>query len=102
MHIFIFAATDIEITVISATIFPRYGSVLGGTLIQVFGPCFSALVNSSITCRFDEIETRGLYAEEDYIVCVSPSLKVIGRVGFKIIVSDFQIESEEVDFFSCM
>ena len=101
MHAFIFAVTDIDVMVIPVALFPRYGSVLGGTLIQVFGPCFNAFMNSSIACHFDEIETRGLYADDDYIVCVSPSLEVIGRVSFKIIIEDFLIESEEVYFYSC-
>ena len=97
----LFAGTEVEVTTISVIPFPRYGSVLGGTLIQVFGPCFDALVNSSITCHFDEIQTRGLYADEDYIVCVLPSLEVVGRVGFKITVPDLLIESEKVTFYSC-
>jgi len=28
-------------------------------------------------------------------------LEVIGRVGFKITIEDFLVESEEVDFYSC-
>ena len=101
IHELLFAERNMEPTTISITLFPRYGSVLGGSLIQVFGPCFDSLINSSITCHFDEIETRGFYADEDYIVCVSPSLEIVGRVGFKITVAEFQIESEEVAFHSC-
>ena len=100
-YIFLFSGTEAEVTKISVTPFPRYGSILGGTLIQVFGPCFDALVDSSITCHFGEIQTRGLYADEDYLICVSPSLEVVGRVGFKVTVADFLIESEEVTFYSC-
>ena len=101
MCYFLFVVTDREVTTISITPFPRYGSVLGGTLIQVFGPCFDALVNSSITCHFDEIQTRGLYADEDYIVCISPSMEFVGRVSFKITVADFLIESKKVAFYLC-
>jgi len=101
MTLFYFAGTMPEITKISVTPFPRYGNVLGGTLIQVFGPCFDVLINSSITCHFDEIEARGFYADEDYVVCILPSLEVVGRVGFKITVPDLFIESEEVTFYSC-
>ena len=101
MHLF-FAGLTSNVTTISVTPFPRYGNVLGGTLIQVFGPCFDALINSSITCHFDAIETRGfLFADENYVVCISPSLKVIGRVSFRITVPDLFIESEESTFYSC-
>ena len=46
------------IALIPLTLFPRYGNVLGGTTVQVFGPCFDEFVDHTITCSFDETEVQ--------------------------------------------
>ena len=79
---------------------PRYGSVLGGTAVRVFGPCFDEFSNRSITCSFDGIEVAGIYVDENSIMCVSPALTTLGRVDFVLHIrgaADFQ----KATFYSC-
>ena len=88
----------LDLGTVSIQLYPSYGSVLGGTPVQVFGPCFD---DTSVTCYFDDIEVEGIFVTEDYIMCISPPLKKLGRVTFRIALDDVSMEFEEVAFYSC-
>ena len=81
--------------------FPRYGSVLGGAAVQVFGPCFDEFVNHSIYCFFDEIEVQAIHVDTDSIICISPGLTALGRIDFTLYINNVEAEFQESTFYSC-
>ena len=83
------------------SLYPRYGSVLGGTPVQVFGPCFDGYADAPITCYFDNIEVEGIFVNENYILCISPPLQDLGSVAFTIRLNGVSVEFKEVVFYSC-
>ena len=83
------------------TLFPRYGNVLGGTLVQVFGPCFDEFSNSNITCLFGGIKVPGIYVNEKTIVCVSPASTTYGRVDFALNISNATTVFKKATFYYC-
>ncbi len=81
---------------------PRAGNVLGGTAVQVNGPCLEE--TDSITCVFDGQEVSGVFVTMLIAVCVSPPLSSIGSVPFQLIArsSNGEIRAQgEGEFFSC-
>ena len=86
---------------VSLTLFPRYGSVLGGTAVQVFGPCFDEFVNHRIYCSFDEIEVQAIHVNTDSIICISPTLTSLGRIDFAIYIENVKAEFQKSTFYSC-
>ena len=83
------------------TLFPRYGNVLGGTLVQIFGPCFGEFSNSNITCLFGGIEVPGIFVDEENIICVSPASTTYGRVDFALNISNATMEFKRATFYYC-
>ena len=84
------------------TIAPRMGNMLGGTPVQVAGPCLQE--TDVITCAFDGAVVEGIYISDMLAVCVSPRLSSIGRVAFQLTVSTsgaIRYEGETI-FFSGM
>ena len=83
------------------TLYPRYGNVLGGTVVEVFGPCFDVYVDHNITCSFDGVKVAGVYVD-DSIICVSPALTTLGRVDFVLSISGTTADQfEKTTFYSC-
>ena len=58
--------------------------MLGGTPVQIAGPCLQR--TDSIICTFDGIEVLGVYISEMIAVCISPQLTSIGRIPFQMTV----------------
>ena len=85
----------------SISLFPRYGNVLGGTAVQVFGPCFDEYADRNITCSFGGIEVAGVYVDKDTVICVSPALRTLGRVDFTLDISGTTIKDHKTTFYSC-
>ena len=81
---------------------PRLGNVLGGTPVQLSGPCFEE--NDNITCQFSDVAVRGTRLDRNRVLCVSPELSVIGRVALKLIVvrADEVVFNGQVTFHSSM
>ena len=71
---------------------PRLGSVLGGTPVQLSGPCFEE--NDNITCQFGDVAVKGTRLSRNRVLCVSPEFSVIGRVSLKLII----IRADEIVF----
>ncbi|XP_076359572.1 sushi domain containing 2 mesh [Tachypleus tridentatus] len=64
------------------TFFPRYGNMLGGTLVNVTGPCLKP--NSVITCKFDITEVEGVYQSPNHATCISPVVMFHGYVDLAV------------------
>ena len=63
---------------------PRYGSELGGTPIIVSGTNLTVAEEDNITCIFDDKETEGFVINEDEVLCISPEMKITGRIPFEL------------------
>ena len=79
---------------------PRLGNVLGGTPVQLSGPCFEE--NDNITCRFGDVAVKGTRLDRNRVLCVSPELSVIGRIALKLLVvrADDVVFNGQVTFHS--
>jgi len=63
---------------VTLTLVPRLGTVLGGTPIRLLGPCFEE--GDDITCQFNDITVGGTCINEDLALCVSPEIQMVGQV----------------------
>ena len=89
------------VALIPLTLFPRFGNVLGGTAVQVFGPCFDEFFDHTITCSFDEIEVQAMFVDSNSIICISPGLTSLGRIDFVLTIENITAEFQEATFYSC-
>ena len=78
------------------SITPHYGNQLGGTPVLIKGISFNEFVN--ISCRFDNIKTRGIRISNREAMCVSPRLPKSGSVPFSVSINDVLVENS-VRFF---
>ena len=88
------------IALIPLTLFPRYGNVLGGTTVQVFGPCFDEFVDHTITCSFDETEVQAILIDSNSVICISPGLTSLGRINFALTIDGIDVGFQETTFYS--
>lgn len=64
------------------TFSPEQGNMLGGTLVNLTGPCFS---NSyRLVCQFDTTAVEGNILDHNRATCIMPQLFVSGYVDFAI------------------
>lgn len=68
------------------TFFPRYGHMLGGTLVDVTGPCLDP--GSIIFCRFDNFKSEAVFRDTNRATCISPPFMYHGYVDLTISVDD--------------
>lgn len=68
------------------TFFPRYGHMLGGTLVDVTGPCLDP--SSIIFCRFDNFRSEAVFRGTNRATCISPPFMYHGYVDLTISVDD--------------
>ncbi|XP_053209715.1 protein mesh-like [Panonychus citri] len=66
------------------TFFPRWGHMLGGTLVNVTGPCFEP--DDIITCNFDNQVAKGIYRDPNHATCISPPVFYHGYIDLSITV----------------
>lgn len=84
---------------------PPYANMLGGTSVQVSGPCFNE--SDEILCDFGSAaeETPGVYLNKRQAVCISPMLSRTGdvRLKLRVLSKDGHVlyESNYVPFYSC-
>ena len=70
------------------TLSPRRGLVLGGTLVEISGPCFNA-TSDAIVCRFNgSILADGNVVNRYLASCVTPHLENIGRMSLELSLDD--------------
>lgn len=61
---------------------PESGNMLGGTIVNVTGPCFE--LGQKISCKFDTEIVDGFVVDTNRVVCVQPRLLVEGYVYLEI------------------
>jgi sushi domain-containing protein 2 len=61
---------------------PESGNMLGGTVVNITGPCFDT--GERVTCRFDTEEVVGHVIDTNRAICVQPFLKAQGYIRFEI------------------
>ena len=64
------------------TFAPENGHMLGGTLVNITGPCFKP--DTRITCRFNNMDAEGVIYNENRAACVMPWTYAEGWVDFEI------------------
>ena len=72
--------------VVSLTLSPSYGNILGGETISVAGPCFSP--TSRIECVFDGIRNSSIYVSQKEVLCIAPQLQRTGKVDFRLLIDE--------------
>lgn len=66
---------------------PESGNMLGGTIVNITGPCFSR--SDKVMCKFDvEPEVTGIVVDSNRAICVQPRLNVEGYVRFEIAINN--------------
>ncbi|KAH7644783.1 protein mesh [Dermatophagoides farinae] len=62
--------------------FPKVGNMLGGTLVNVTGPCYSP--EDIIECMFENWPTKGVYIDKNRVSCISPPVMYHGYVDLTV------------------
>lgn len=65
---------------------PTSGNMLGGTIVNITGPCFDKQI--SVKCIFNMISVPGIIIDRNRAVCVQPFLSVQGYIDVDIILGD--------------
>ncbi|XP_067139679.1 protein mesh-like [Centruroides vittatus] len=72
------------------TFFPRWGNMLGGTMVNITGPCFGKVKkeeNVRIACKFDTFEVKGVYKNINHATCFQPPVLFHGYVTISVSVN---------------
>ncbi|XP_011314141.1 protein mesh [Fopius arisanus] len=72
------------------TFAPESGNMLGGTVVNITGPCF--LPKDKIKCRFDTEEVFGTVIDRNRAICIQPFVKAEGYIRFAIVVNNGQFD----------
>uniref|UniRef100_A0A1Q3FJ17 Putative mucin/alpha-tectorin n=2 Tax=Culex tarsalis TaxID=7177 RepID=A0A1Q3FJ17_CULTA len=73
---------DIDAAHLPLVFAPESGNMLGGTIVNITGPCFEP--TDRVACRFDTEEVIGTYVDRNRVICVQPFLKAQGYIRFEI------------------
>ncbi|XP_038073405.1 sushi domain-containing protein 2-like [Patiria miniata] len=66
----------------SLAVFPISGSMLGGDIVLISGPCLDE--SSTIVCRFADVEVPGQVVSNTTARCVSPLVFEVGRLPLRM------------------
>lgn len=61
---------------------PESGNMLGGTIVNITGPCFDT--NDRVLCTFDTESVQGEVVDRNRAICVQPFLMAQGYIRFQI------------------
>lgn len=76
----------------SVSVFPRSGTMLGGTRVMIFGP--DIFLGSAVFCQFgNSPRVLAQPLSTNRATCVSPTYFDIGRVALTVIVGDNELRS---------
>ncbi|XP_034937613.1 protein mesh isoform X2 [Chelonus insularis] len=64
---------------------PESGNMLGGTVVNITGPCFEK--TDKIRCRFDTEEVVGTVIDRNRAICVQPFVKAEGYIRFAVAIN---------------
>ena len=73
---------DLIGTNLPLTFAPENGHMLGGTMVNMTGPCFKP--NMRVTCRFNTKDSEGVVLNENRASCIMPWTQAEGWVDFEI------------------
>lgn len=73
---------DIDAAHLPLVFAPESGNMLGGTIVNITGPCFKP--TDRISCRFDSIEVIGAFVDTNRAICIQPPLLIQGYIRFEI------------------
>ena len=73
---------DLIGTNLPLTFAPENGHMLGGTMVNMTGPCFKP--NMRVTCRFNTKDSEGVVMDENRASCIMPWTEAEGWVDFEI------------------
>ena len=76
---------------------PEMGSVIGGTIVHVFGSNFRD--TKDLKCKFGTISVPAKFISTNEILCVSPKTDHAGLVPFQIAVQEDEFTSDETKKF---
>lgn len=62
---------------------PESGNLLGGSIVNVTGPCFQP--NDIVKCRFNAEEVNATIIDQHRAVCKQPFLKNKGNTSFELV-----------------
>lgn len=65
---------------------PESGNMLGGTIVNITGPCFKP--DDRITCRFDTESVIGAVVDSNRAICVQPRFWHNGYARFEIAINN--------------
>ncbi|CAG0880442.1 unnamed protein product [Cyprideis torosa] len=65
---------------------PESGNMLGGTLINVTGPCFTK--GQRVICQFEDWSTEGVVLDQNIAQCIQPRIELSGYVTIAISVDN--------------
>ncbi|RZF47026.1 hypothetical protein LSTR_LSTR013817 [Laodelphax striatellus] len=77
---------DIAGTRLKLTFAPESGNMLGGTAVNITGPCFKP--DTKIRCKFDIENVEGVVIDTNRATCVQPFLMAQGYVLFEVAIDD--------------
>ncbi|XP_032663680.1 protein mesh isoform X1 [Odontomachus brunneus] len=61
---------------------PESGNMLGGTIVNITGPCFNE--TQKIMCYFEDVMVIGTVVDRNRAICVQPHLKYEGYIRFLV------------------
>ncbi|XP_037921986.1 protein mesh isoform X5 [Hermetia illucens] len=77
---------DIDAAHLPLVFAPEYGNMLGGTVVNISGPCFDP--NERVLCHFDTEDVVAHVIDRNRAMCVQPFLKAQGYIRFEISVGN--------------
>lgn len=79
-------ALGMEETISTLTIAPESGNMLGGTVVNVTGPCFDD--TQRVTCRFNMTRVPATVIDKNRATCIMPRLYSAGYIDLFVEVDD--------------
>lgn len=61
---------------------PESGNMLGGTIVNVTGPCFNK--SQPVRCIFGTIEVQGIFVDHNRAICIQPFLRRQGYINLDV------------------
>lgn len=65
---------------------PESGNMLGGTIVNITGPCFDP--DDRISCRFDTETVVGAVVDKNRAICVQPRFYHNGYARFEVAINN--------------
>ncbi|XP_014233567.1 protein mesh [Trichogramma pretiosum] len=77
---------DISGTDLPLVFAPESGNMLGGTVVNITGPCFQP--NDKVICRFETEEVVGTVVDTSRAICIQPFVKMEGYIRLAVAINE--------------